>query len=483
MIALLLLLACPSPRPTPADGTAATEDPGATDTGTPTDPDTGTTDTDTTPTDPLEPCEDHDVTRGSADAALTVTGAADDFYSFTANLGLTWNGAPVVVTTQLTTSLLDIRMVPADAVGGLVLTDAPVFSIPDLAYTFAFNLAGGELDAEPGPELLLGDAYADAGAPGSGEIVIASEDGRVLRWTIGVADAALGENLHLADNLFGPGEAGLVTSARLTQDGGTYAAVYRIPGEGVVGGDVDTVAISDVIPTEGGYYPVPELASYDPDGDGTAALVLGAGWDGSGGTGEGRVWILEAEDTLTDPGARLASPNRSTGFASAVWSPGDLDGDGHEELAVSEPRTKDPGAPGGRVLIYTGTLTGEVDVESAAHRVHATIDGQALGFEGARVGDVDGDGRDELAVQHSSLGTVAPAEWLVFTCTDAEVLTEADADLVVENPYGGWGTNTLASVPDVDGDGILELALGIETFEPPEGGLWLFRSTETWGAR
>ncbi|MBL8863912.1 MAG: FG-GAP repeat protein [Planctomycetes bacterium] len=143
----------------------------------------------------------------------------------------------------------------------------------------------------------------------------------------------------------------------------------------------------------------------DVDGDGLVDLAVGAwGTDvGTGNTLHGRVhlvrgaWLLQSGQGLPPSVSRDVWSRSGTAardfFGSHVAGLGDLDADGVNEVAVGAPQSGF-GLPSG--LGYVDVLSGRTG--ERLFRAHgAQVDGQ-FGARSAGVGDLDLDGRPDLAV-------------------------------------------------------------------------------------
>ena len=141
----------------------------------------------------------------------------------------------------------------------------------------------------------------------------------------------------------------------------------------------------------------------DQDGDGLDDLLMGAYGDDTAGPSAGAIYVLRgpvthvaslaaADATLVgDPYDELGGENYGNGARThAIVSPGDLDGDGGADLLVSAAGYNNRR---GRVYLVQGTLSGTVNVDSAATAT-VTGAGQFGYFGGFTVvdGDLSGDG-------------------------------------------------------------------------------------------
>jgi len=162
------------------------------------------------------------------------------------------------------------------------------------------------------------------------------------------------------------------------------------------------------------------LASGDFNGDGFDDLAMGApGADSTNGSSAGRVFIgWGSADGLTDfddisPSVAGFLPTGQDQLGSALAT-GDLDGDGHDDLAIGAPGTNNGGGiTAGQVRLMRGSASALVawtGVHQAMPHAAVTPAGSGTGAPlgthevndafGASlaIGDLDDDGRDDLVV-------------------------------------------------------------------------------------
>jgi hypothetical protein len=223
----------------------------------------------------------------------------------------------------------------------------------------------------------------------------------------------------------------------------------------------------------------------DLDGDGTVDLAAGAPFFSTDTLDErGIVWIFFMDDDGTvedverfdgfgsDFSGRLRAGDR---FGSAVAGIGDLDGDGVPDLAVGAPGDDDGGLNRGAVWILFMTKDGLVDGYEKISDTEGAFagkleNGDGFGSSVASIGDVDGDGVNDLAVgapfddDGDGDGIDVGAVWILFMNANGRVKGErliSKKDDVIgskleQRDYFGWD---VAGVGDLDGDGISDLAV------------------------
>jgi hypothetical protein len=221
----------------------------------------------------------------------------------------------------------------------------------------------------------------------------------------------------------------------------------------------------------------------DLEVDGVTDLAVGAPGDDEGGTNRGAVWILFLNgDGTVDTQQKIADSSggfdgkldNDDRFGSALAPLGDLNADGVNDLAVGVPGDDDGGTDRGAVwILFLDGTTGKVRLsrklsDSSGGFGGTLNDGDRFGSAIASIGDLDGDGVEDLAVgapYADENGTDRGEIWILFMNRDGSVRSQqkvADGSggfegSLSDNDHFG---SAVSSTGDLDGDGIPDLEVG-----------------------
>ncbi len=325
----------------------------------------------------------------------------------------------------------------------------------------------------PGTDEGRGRAYLYLGAPGGVRgpvLVIDDPHGR--------AGDAFGATIVGAGDVDGDGFADVAIGAP-TADGTAAGEldrgkvlVLRGGPTGLAGTDAWLLLAGEPRPFDGFGT---ALSAGDLDGDGFGDIVVGAAGidrsDADLGVDRGAVYVYAGgrDGPSRGPSVRLEAPSPvdHDRFGWAVSASGDLDGDGLHDLAVGAPSRDDAALDGGLVYIFPGARGGVATVP------RHTVGGQQaealrrLGTAVAIVGDVDGDGLDDLAIGTSGdRGGVAvifrggregPDARPLAVLRDGSAIAPDDHEATAR--YTSFG-DSVAGAGDVDGDGRADVVVG-----------------------
>ena len=202
----------------------------------------------------------------------------------------------------------------------------------------------------------------------------------------------------------------------------------------------------------------------DLDGDGSPDVLLGStGAD----SGAGAVWIwspVSGTESVDDLAIEFYGDGAA--LAGVPFGPGDVSGDGNDDLLVSSPWDEE-------VYLVMGPVSSGGNIDSVGHGIR-NVSGGAWALAG--LGDTNGDGVGDFAIGASEGGTGGMA-WVVYgPGTGVSNVGNADAELAGTDSGDEFGA-AVQGVGDLDGDGYTELLVGAPGLDEPynnAGGAYLF---------
>jgi hypothetical protein len=285
------------------------------------------------------------------------------------------------------------------------------------------------------------------------------------RELFGVAGAGFGSALAGVGDVNGDGYGDLLVGApdftdlhtgegRVGLHLGTVAGLAEVPTWTADGGEPGAGLGTSV------------AAAFDVDADGRPDLLAGAPGAAGGGTqrGEARFWFGTVGALATAPDWTGQGTDDGGGFGASVAGVGSVNGDVYGEILVGAPTQDGTHLEGGAAHLFVGTPGGPLG--SPTWSVEGPRADAHLGAAVAAAGDPNGDGYADVLVgaPDDRFAPVGEGVARLFLGDPVGLLqTDAIWDTAGGHVNAALGS-CLAGVGDVDGDGFDDLLLGVPQF-------------------
>ena len=226
----------------------------------------------------------------------------------------------------------------------------------------------------------------------------------------------------------------------------------------------------------------------DRNGDGYDELLIGATGGDGGGSGAGTIYLVNgpitADANVNDVAdATIFGENAGDGAGARAVDGGDLNGDGTNDIAVGVRGEDTRGANAGAAYIITAT-TYPADLGSADTIIQGNAAGAAAGNHVANLGDINGDGLDDLGIGslgHNGLGLAAVVYGENGTISGGTLGTVADIKVFGQQSGDQFGSYVFAGDWDADGDNDLGVSANRQSSND-RGAVYFFIDPASGGA-
>jgi hypothetical protein len=203
----------------------------------------------------------------------------------------------------------------------------------------------------------------------------------------------------------------------------------------------------------------------DVNGDGYDDIVVGVpSPKGNGGNGWAYAYYGSADGLSAEPDWTVTDPQAASWYGRTVGGPGDVNGDGYDDVVVGAPHWDNGEHDEGRAYMYLGSAIG---LETTP--VWVTESNQADSLYGRWVGstgDVNGDGYDDMAVGAHFYDGDQLDEGRVFVFYGSATGLSTTADWIADgNQVRGWFGRAVSTAGDVNGDGYDDLMVGAPKYD------------------
>ncbi len=209
----------------------------------------------------------------------------------------------------------------------------------------------------------------------------------------------------------------------------------------------------------------------DVNGDGISDIIIGA----PGHAGQGAVFVYHGSPTglLLAAAWSMLGGEAGSGFGTCVALAGDVNGDNVSDVLVGAPLANELGADRGKAFCYRG-LAGSGVVAAPLWTWSGAQDNAQFGYSVAGAGDVNGDGRSDVAIgePYYDAPLTDRGRVLVFHGNGSGLVLGVTRDGPSSNAHFGYA---VSAAGDMDGDGYGELLVGAPGYSTGRGRLYGYR--------
>lgn len=287
-----------------------------------------------------------------------------------------------------------------------------------------------------------------------------------------------GGAVAIVPDLNGDGFDDIVISSPFDDDGGTDAGQVYVYFGKAAGFPASTnlgTADASFIGENGGDQAGCSIASGDFNGDGLGDLALGAWGSSTGGAFAGAVYVVfgtlgawATDVDLSGADVKLVGETAGDFAGFNISSAGDVDGDGIEDLLIGAYGEASAGNQAGKlyvVLGHQGAWSSSASLSTADASWTGEVAGDRAGWSVAGVGDLNGDGFDDLVVgapRHDGSAIFSGKVYVILGESDPSnlglSLASVSNSLLGQSALDEAGTS-VARAGDVDGDGFADVLI------------------------
>ena len=205
----------------------------------------------------------------------------------------------------------------------------------------------------------------------------------------------------------------------------------------------------------------------DLTGDGLPDLVVGAPGYYTDEQSGGAVYLLGSipagESTLSTSLTLLSAGGTMQGVGTAVVMPGDITGDGQDDLLIGAHNDDQTATNAGSIVVIAGPITGSTSIEASHAYLLGQTENEHAGYQVDGAGDIDGDGTNDIVVAAHYPGSSDKVVYILHGPISGQgSLGNADTQIRSSVSTNTRFAKSVSGAGDVNGDGLDDIVIGAD---------------------
>ncbi|MFH1464319.1 MAG: MopE-related protein [Pseudomonadota bacterium] len=228
-------------------------------------------------------------------------------------------------------------------------------------------------------------------------------------------------------------------------------------------GDADAILVGE---NEGDHTGCVYAGGSDLTGDGLPDLVVAAPAYHTDDLSSGAVYVLSSipagQGTMTASLVVLTATGTMGTVGTTLSMPGDITGDGQDDLLIGAPGDDQAATEAGSVVVVAGPISVSTSLEAPHAHLLGQTENEHAGNSVDGVGDIDGDGTNDIVIAGWTSGVSDKVVYLIHGPISGQG-SLSDADTAIRSSSSSsYFARSVSGAGDFDGDGLNDIVVGAD---------------------